>query len=70
MNCRLAFESGKPRLRYKKEVTFLKKSNQKTFALGAAFRTLATSTRSKGFFAAFFSKKAVLTSFRPAQRQP
>jgi hypothetical protein len=45
----------------KEEVTFLKKSNQKTFALGGCGYAVAKARRSRSFFASFFSKKEALT---------
>jgi len=42
----------------KQEVTFLKKSNQKTFAPGVLGVGSATSTKEQKFFAELFFKKA------------
>jgi hypothetical protein len=47
----------------KKEVTFLKKSNQKTFAPAGLCDEAAIARRSKSLFASFSSEKEVLASF-------
>jgi hypothetical protein len=44
----------------KKEVTFLKKSNQKIFGPAGGDNAFATARRTKSFFASFFSKKEAL----------
>jgi hypothetical protein len=47
----------------KEEVTFLKKSNQKTFAPGGGGPGVAKARRTKSLFASFSSEKEVLASF-------
>jgi hypothetical protein len=44
----------------KQEVTFLKKSNQKTFAPGGCGDAVAKARRSKSLFASFSSEKEAL----------
>jgi hypothetical protein len=43
----------------KEEVTFLKKSNQKTFGPGGAGPAVANARRSKSFLLLFFKKEAL-----------
>jgi hypothetical protein len=43
----------------KQDVTFLKKSNQKTFVYGRRWRGRCHSPQDQKFFASFFQKKAL-----------